>query len=66
LAIYDGLFAIVVDGDIDGGLAALVGAGAIGLALAAGVTLGEYLGRPLHGGRDRYDKRVRRRFLTAD
>jgi len=66
LAIYDGLFAIVVDGDIDGGLGGLVGAGAIGLALAAGVTLGEYLGRPLHGGRDRYDKRVRRRFMTSD
>jgi uncharacterized membrane protein YjjP (DUF1212 family) len=66
LAIYDGLFAIVVDSDIDGGLAALVGACAIGLALAAGVTLGEYLGRPLSGMRDRYDKRVRRRFRTAD
>ena len=66
LAIYDGLFAIVVDSNIDGGLAALVGAGAVGLALAAGVTLGEYLGRPLHGGRDRYDKRVRRRFAIKD
>jgi uncharacterized membrane protein YjjP (DUF1212 family) len=66
LAIYDGLFAIVVDGDIDGGLGGLVGACAIGLALAAGVTLGEYLGRPLNGGRDRYDKRVRRRFMTSD
>jgi uncharacterized membrane protein YjjP (DUF1212 family) len=65
LAIYDGLFAIVVDGDIDGGLGGLVGACAIGLALAAGVTLGEYLGRPLHGGRDRYDKRVRRRLMTS-
>jgi uncharacterized membrane protein YjjB (DUF3815 family) len=66
LAIYDGLFAIVVDADIDVGLAALVGACAVGLALAAGVTLGEYLGRPLSGVRDRYDKRVRRRFKTAD
>jgi uncharacterized membrane protein YjjP (DUF1212 family) len=66
LAIYDGLFALVVVADIDGGLAALVGACAIGLALAAGVTLGEYLGRPVNGGRDRYDKRVRRRFMTAD
>lgn len=66
LAIYDGLFAIVVDNDIQGGLGALVGACAIGLALAAGVTLGEYLGRPVHRGRDRYDKRVRRRFLTTN
>lgn len=66
LAIYDGLFAIVVDADIDAGLTALVGAAAIGLALAAGVTLGEFFGRPVNGIRDRYDKRVRRRFLAAD
>lgn len=64
LAIYGGLFSLVVNGDIDGGLALLVGALAIGLALAAGVTLGEYLGRPVSGRSDRYDKRVRRtRFL---
>ena len=49
-----------------GGAAALVGAAAIGLALAAGVTLGEYLGRPVSGVRDRYDERVRRRALTTD
>jgi uncharacterized membrane protein YjjP (DUF1212 family) len=66
LAIYDGLFAIVVDADIDRGLAALVGAAAIGLALAAGVTLGEFLGRPVNNVRDRFDKRVRRRFSTLD
>ena len=66
LAIYDGLFRMVVDTEITGGLAVLVGASAVGLALAAGVTLGEYLGRPLHRGRDRYDKRVRRRFLTSE
>jgi uncharacterized membrane protein YjjP (DUF1212 family) len=66
LAIYRGLFAIVVDADIEGGLTALVGAAAIGLALAAGVTLGEYLGRPVSGARDRYDERVRRRAMTTD
>jgi uncharacterized membrane protein YjjP (DUF1212 family) len=66
LAIYRGLFAIVVGADIEGGLAALVGAAAIGLALAAGVTLGEYLGRPISARRDRYDERVRRRAMTAD
>jgi uncharacterized membrane protein YjjB (DUF3815 family) len=66
LAIYHGLFAIVVDADQQGGLAALVGAAAIGLALAAGVTLGEFLGRPLSGERDRYDERVRRRARTSD
>ncbi|MGY1625193.1 threonine/serine exporter ThrE family protein [Geodermatophilus sp. SYSU D00965] len=66
LAIYHGLFLIVVDGDIDGGLAALVGALAVGLALAAGVTLGEYLGRPVSAERDRFDERVRRRAMTTD
>jgi uncharacterized membrane protein YjjB (DUF3815 family) len=66
LAIYHGLFAIVVDADIEGGLTALVGAAAIGLGLAAGVTLGEHLGRPLSGHRDRYDRRVRRRAMTSD
>ena len=66
LAIYHGLFAIVVDADIQGGLTALVGAAGVGLALAAGVTLGEYLGRPISARRDRYDERVRRRAMTAD
>jgi uncharacterized membrane protein YjjB (DUF3815 family) len=66
LAIYHGLFAIVVDADVEGGLAALVGAAAIGLALAAGVTLGEYVGRPVSAKRDRYDERVRRRAMTID
>jgi uncharacterized membrane protein YjjB (DUF3815 family) len=54
LAIYRGLFSIVVDADPTGGLDALVGALAIGLSLAAGVSLGEYLGRPLGGRRDRF------------
>jgi uncharacterized membrane protein YjjB (DUF3815 family) len=66
LAIYHGLFAIVVDADVQGGLTALVGAAAVGLALAAGVTLGEYLGSPLSGERDRYDTRVRRRASATD
>ncbi|MGR6964085.1 threonine/serine ThrE exporter family protein [Geodermatophilus sp. URMC 61] len=66
LAIYRGLFAIVVEGDVQAGLGALVGAAAVGLALAAGVTLGEYLGRPFNGERDRFDERVRRRAMTAD
>src|SRR3712207_6391046 len=64
LAIYRGLFTIVVEGDVPGGLDALVGAAAIGLGLAAGVTLGEYLGRSLGGERDRFDRRVRRQATT--
>jgi len=65
-AIYQGLFAIVVEADIPGGLSALVGAAAIGLGLAAGIALGEHLGRPLGGKRDRFDRRVRRRATTLD
>ena len=65
LAIYRGLFAIVVEADIAGGLDALVGAAAIGLALAAGVALGRYFGRPLCGRRDRFDRRVRRRATSS-
>jgi uncharacterized membrane protein YjjB (DUF3815 family) len=66
LAIYRGLFSIVVEGDLHGGVGVLVQAAAVGLALAAGVTLGEYLGRPLSGGDDRYDRRARRRATTTD
>ena len=64
LAIYGGLFLIVVEGDVLNGLGALVGALAVGLALAAGVSLGEHLGRPLAGQRDRFDRRLRRRAAT--
>ena len=66
LAIYRGLFAIVVEADVQGGLNALVGALAIGLALAAGVVLGKYFGRPLGGSSDRFDRRVRRRATSGD
>ncbi len=66
LAIYHGLFAIVVEGDLQDGVGVLVRAAALGLALAAGVTLGEHLGRPLGGGQDRYDRRARRRATTTD
>ena len=65
LAIYHGLFAIVVEQDLLNGLGTLVRAAAVGLALAAGVTLGEYLGRPLGGENDRYDRRARRRATTS-
>ncbi|GAB3346080.1 threonine/serine exporter family protein [Modestobacter lapidis] len=66
LAIYRGLFAIVVEADVPGGLNLLVGAAAIGLALAAGIVLGRYFGRPLGGRRDRFDRRVRRRATNID
>jgi uncharacterized membrane protein YjjP (DUF1212 family) len=66
LAIYHGLFSIVVGNDLQNGAGFLVRAGAVGLALAAGVTLGEYLGRPFSGGNDGYDRRARRRATTTD
>jgi uncharacterized membrane protein YjjP (DUF1212 family) len=66
LAIYHGLFAIVVEGDLENGVGVLVRAAALGFALAAGVTLGEYLGRPLSGGGDRHDRRARRRATVTD
>jgi uncharacterized membrane protein YjjB (DUF3815 family) len=66
LAIYQGLFAIVVESDLQTGSGELVRAAAVGLALAAGVTLGEYLGRPLSGGDDRYDRRARRRATVRE
>ncbi len=61
LAIYRGLFAVVVESDVPAGVNALVGAAAIGLALAAGVVLGRFFGRPVGGSLDRFDRRVRRR-----
>ena len=36
------------------------------IVLAAGVTLGEYLGRPVGARRDRYAEHVRPRAMTAD
>ncbi len=65
LAIYRGLFAIVVEADLPGGLELLVGAGAIGLGLGAGVALGKFLGRPFGERGDRFDRRVRRRATTS-
>jgi uncharacterized membrane protein YjjB (DUF3815 family) len=66
LAIYRGLFEIVVAADLTSGLDVLVGAAAIGLALAAGVALGKHLGRPFGGRRDRFDRRVHLRATTSD
>ncbi len=53
LAIYRGLFSLVTEESVIGGATTLVGALMIGLALAAGVTLGSYLGSPLRR-RDRF------------
>ncbi|MFP5336537.1 MAG: threonine/serine exporter ThrE family protein [Actinomycetes bacterium] len=65
LTIYRGLFAIVVDADVDRGVAQLATAGAIGLGLAAGVTFGEFLATGVRTELDRWDRKVRRRATGA-
>lgn len=62
--IYRGLFRLVAEPGVSPlpGLTLLFGAASIGVALAAGVTLGEFLGRPLRLGtirRKRPGRRIR-------
>lgn len=61
LAVYRALFSLV--DEAGEALSRLVSAGAIGLALAAGVALGEFIATPLRTGLDRWDRRVRRRAI---
>lgn len=63
LAIYSAIFS-VVEGSGAQGLTQLVGALGTGLALAAGVTLGEFCSTPLRREFDRVEQRVRRRALS--
>ncbi|MFD0482648.1 threonine/serine exporter ThrE family protein [Kineococcus sp. GCM10028916] len=63
LAIYRAIFAIV-GGGTSAGLAQLVTALGTALALAAGVTLGEFCSQPLRREFDRIERRVRRRSLN--
>ncbi len=65
LTIYDGMFAIVVEANIDRGLGRLVEAGAIALGLAAGVTLGEFLATPVRRSMDGFERAVRRHAMTV-
>ena len=60
LAIYRGLFWIIVEGNLQAGLGSLTSALAVGLGLAAGVTLGEFLATPVRTGVDRFERSVRR------
>lgn len=59
LAIYRGLFALVEEGGRGTGGAILLGAAMVALGLAAGVTLGGLLGRPLRSGARRLVRPVR-------
>jgi len=64
LAVYRGLFEIVQRSPGDGlstGLTTLFGAGGVGMGLAAGVSLGTFLARPLRAEVDRGQRRALRR-----
>jgi uncharacterized membrane protein YjjP (DUF1212 family) len=63
LAIYRAIFALV-GGSTSVGLTELISAVGTGLALAAGVTLGEFCSQPLRREFDRIEQRVRRRSLS--
>lgn len=59
LAIYSAMFTLVESGDVIRGTALLLGAVGVGLALAAGVTLGEFLSTPLRVDLDTWKRLVR-------
>lgn len=63
LAVYQGLFEIVRSAPGSGlasGLTTLLGAAGVGMGLAAGVSMGTYLARPLRVGFDRGQRRALR------
>jgi uncharacterized membrane protein YjjP (DUF1212 family) len=64
LAVYQGLFEIVRSAPgvgLSTGLATLLGAASVGMGLAAGVSMGTFLARPLRDGLDRGQRRALRR-----
>jgi uncharacterized membrane protein YjjP (DUF1212 family) len=64
LAVYRGLFEIARSAPSVGlpaGLTTLLGAAGIGMGLAAGVSMGTFLARPLREGQDRGQRRALRR-----
>jgi uncharacterized membrane protein YjjP (DUF1212 family) len=65
-AVYQGLFQIVRSDPgvgLSPGLATMLGAAGIGMGLAAGVSMGTYLARPLRVGPDRGQRRALRRSV---
>ena len=64
LTIYRGLFALILESDVAAGLGHLTTAVMIGMALAAGVTLGEFLASRVRE-QDRWDRTVRRRAMSG-
>jgi len=65
LAIYNAMFTMVESNDVVGGAGMLIGALGVALALAAGVTLGEFFATPLRSEMDRWQRRVQRRARGA-
>lgn len=65
LSIYAAMFAFIESSDIFGGATMGIRALSVGLALAAGVTLGEFCASPLRTEMDRWERRVRRRARGA-
>ncbi|WP_165358398.1 threonine/serine ThrE exporter family protein [Haloactinopolyspora alba] len=65
LAIYNAMFTMVEDNNVVGGTGMFIGALGTALALAAGVTLGEFLATPLRSEMDRWQRRVHRRARGA-
>ena len=66
LAVYQGLFEIVRStpgAGLSTGLTTLLGAAGIGMGLAAGVSMGTFLARPLRAGLDRGQRRALRRSV---
>ncbi|AZI58258.1 threonine/serine exporter family protein [Nakamurella antarctica] len=61
LAIYRAMFTAVESNNVLEGASLLVGAAGIGLALAAGVTLGQFLAAPIEGEMGRWQRRISRR-----
>ena len=61
LSIYAAMFAFIESGDVIGGSQLAVRALSVGLALAAGVTLGEFCASPLRSEMDKWERRVARR-----
>ena len=61
LSIYAAMFSFIEGGDVIGGGQLAIRALSVGLALAAGVTLGEFLASPLRSEMDRWERRVRQR-----
>ncbi|MBD8061252.1 threonine/serine ThrE exporter family protein [Oceanitalea stevensii] len=65
LSIYAAMFDFIEGGDVIGGGQLAIRALSVGLALAAGVTLGEFLASPLRSEMDRWERRVRSRARGA-